>query len=275
VAGFEGLPQYTDGRALRRPRRRFRQGRVLVTGAAGIIGTVVANHLGDDLRLVGLDVSKSPVRRQFDRFRVGSVADRELLTRLARRCETVLHLATGAARGWDGLLEVEINGTRNVLDAAMAAGCRRVVLASSIHAAGWDVVDARANGGPRRPPPSAADPARPSGLYAVGKVTAEALGRACAEWSGLGVSAIRFGTVQPDDDLARAAHGRGFRNLGPDPATVEQNLRLSWCHHTDLVRIVREELAATEPFRICYGTSRLRDPVWSDVPYSWSPEGAA
>lgn len=113
--------------------------KALVTGSAGFIGSNVvrtllldghdvrALHLpGEDLRnLRGLDVELVP----------GDVTDLAAMRSATRGCEVVFHLAAVYAL-WTkdaGLMQrVNVEGTRNVLDAARAEGVRRVVHTSSI-----------------------------------------------------------------------------------------------------------------------------------------------
>jgi dihydroflavonol-4-reductase len=110
-----------------------------VTGAAGFIGSHVvaqlvasgaevrALHLPhEDLRnLRGLDVELVP----------GDVTDPASVRRLVEGCDRVFHLAAIYAL-WlprpERMREVNVVGTRNVLEAALAAGVERVVYTSSI-----------------------------------------------------------------------------------------------------------------------------------------------
>jgi dihydroflavonol-4-reductase len=112
---------------------------VLVTGAGGFIGSHVvrqslaaghrvrALHLpGENLaNLAGLDVELIP----------GDVRDRACLERAVADCERVFHLAAVYAL-WlprpQTMWEVNVDGTRNVLEAARQARVDRVVVTSSI-----------------------------------------------------------------------------------------------------------------------------------------------
>lgn len=113
--------------------------RALVTGAAGFIGAHVvrvlrdaghevrAMHLpGEDARnLAGLDVERI----------AGDVRDLEGVSRAARGCRWIFHLAAVyslAPRDASRMWSVNVGGTRAVLDAARAAGVERVVVTSSI-----------------------------------------------------------------------------------------------------------------------------------------------
>src|SRR5215211_4683915 len=115
--------------------------RVLVTGAAGNIGSYFAEHSNRryDLRLmVRGDEDKSDVDalRQFGELVPADLSDLERLKELCAGVDTVLHLAAAAEpeSTWEQLLPANIVGTYNMMVAAKHAGCRRLIYASSIHA---------------------------------------------------------------------------------------------------------------------------------------------
>ncbi len=166
---------------------------VLVTGAAGKIGSHYASHAPPhhSLRLM--------VREHDDRARklaesgevvVASLDDVEKLNEACAGMDTVLHLAGDPRPGapWEDLLEANIKGTYNVFLAAKAAGCRRVVLASSIHAVSGYPADMQVR---------TSEPVNPGDLYGVTKCFAEALGRYFAEKEDISVIALRIGAFQP------------------------------------------------------------------------------
>ncbi|HEY6793229.1 MAG TPA: NAD(P)-dependent oxidoreductase [Kineosporiaceae bacterium] len=245
--------------------------RVLITGAAGAIATPLARDLAGDFSLVALDVS--PVREPEYWVEVHklSVGDRDAVLGLAGDVDYVLHLAHGAYSGWEGLQEVDIDGTRNVLDGALDGPCRRVVLASTNHVSGWSELDHLA-GLPAPVPIRPEDPPRPDGLYSVAKVAMEAMGRAAAECFALPVSVLRVGTCRAVDDVEQAAREPEFAYIGDLDAV--RRLAQSWLAHADLFRIVREELAATETYRLRYAISSTDDVLWSSAPQAWTAPAA-
>ena len=170
---------------------------VLVTGAAGNIGSYFAEHSHGkyDLRLkVRGDEDKAELQklRGFGEMVTADLSDLDGLKRLCRGVDTVIHLAASASPDttWDALLPNNIVGTYNVMVAARAAGCRRVIYASSIHAVSGYPADVQVK---------SSDPVNPGDLYGVTKCFGEALGRYMAEREGLSVIALRIGAFQPLD----------------------------------------------------------------------------
>jgi NAD(P)-dependent dehydrogenase (short-subunit alcohol dehydrogenase family) len=243
--------------------------RVLLTGAAGVLGTALARDLAADHTLAAVDLDPVREPEHWAEVHKVSVGDRDAMAALLTDVDYALHLAHGAYAGWEGLREVDIDGTRNVLDGALAGRCRRVVLASSNHVSGWSELDHLA-GLPAQLPVRPADPPRPDGLYSVAKAAMEALGRAAAESCGLPVSVLRVGTCRLDDDLEAAVREPGFNYIG-DQDAVRRRLKRSWLSHPDLCRMVREEFAAPEAYRLRYATSDTDDALWSVAPLTWSP----
>ena len=113
--------------------------KALVTGSAGFIGSNVVRALledGHDVRALHLPNEDQRNLRGLDVERIaGDVTDRDDMRRAMRGCEVVFHLAAVYAL-WTkdaGIMQrVNVEGTRNVLDAARAEGVRRVVHTSSI-----------------------------------------------------------------------------------------------------------------------------------------------
>lgn len=115
--------------------------RCLVTGAAGFIGSHLAERLvRDGHEVVGVDDLSAGTREnlvdapEVDLV-VGDVRDAQLVRRLADGCAVVFHLAAvrSVVRSLDEpslATSVNVVGSLNVLEAARAAGAR-VVLASS------------------------------------------------------------------------------------------------------------------------------------------------
>ena len=167
--------------------------RVLVTGAAGRIGSYFAEHGHEkyELRLMVRDTDEGVEDiRSFGEVVVGDLGDLESLKTLCAGMDTVVHMAADPSPSatWDDLLQANIVGTYNTFVAAKSAGCRRVIYASSIHAVSGYPPDVQVK---------TSDPVNPGDLYGVSKCFGEALARYMAEQEGLSAIAIRIGAFQP------------------------------------------------------------------------------
>ncbi len=212
---------------------------VLITGAAGRIGSFFASQAHEQYRL-RLLIHPSDDAAEIESYGevvVGDIGDLELLKSALQGIDTLVHLAADPSPDatWSSLLPLNIVGTYNAFVAAKAAGCRRVVYASSIHAvSGYPTgVQVRTN-----------DPVNPADLYGVTKCFGEALGRYMAEQEGLSVIAIRIGGFQPPEEV------RG-----------EQGLQVinSWVSRRDLAQLIRRSIDVENlKFAIFHGLSNNR-----------------
>jgi UDP-glucose 4-epimerase len=164
---------------------------VLVTGAAGRIGSYFAEHSYGryDLRLMVQNEEQAASVRPYGEVVQADLGNLDAMKRVCAGIDTVVHMAGNpdAAATWKPLLETNIVGTYNAMVAAKCAGCRRLIFASSIHAV---------SGYPREVQVKTSEPPNPGDLYGVTKAFGEALGRYMAEQEGLSVIALRIGGFQ-------------------------------------------------------------------------------
>jgi nucleoside-diphosphate-sugar epimerase len=116
---------------------------VAVTGPTGEIGRAVVNALErsrEVKRVLGM------ARRPFDpakhgwkkvTYRRGDVLDREAVEALVEDADVVVHLAFIIMGGAAETSTVNLDGSRNVFEAAVSAGATRLVYASSVAAYGF------------------------------------------------------------------------------------------------------------------------------------------
>jgi uronate dehydrogenase len=212
--------------------------RVLVTGAAGVVGRSLSDGLAERFSLRGLDV------RSLDPSYPGEVvtgdcADPALALQAVDGVDAVVHLA-GIAREapLPAILHSHVETTAALLDAMVVHGVRRMVYASSNHAVGM---------APRQDLLRAEVLPRPDTFYGVGKVAAEALLSLYADRYGISSVAIRIGTF-----LDRPASRRHLS---------------TWLSPADCRRLV--EAALTADFvgmRVVYGISGNRAAWWDLEP---------
>ncbi|HEX8208522.1 MAG TPA: NAD(P)-dependent oxidoreductase [Solirubrobacteraceae bacterium] len=221
--------------------------RVLITGAAGLVGGILMRGLRDELDVTGVDVAAgdAPGVHRLD------VRDTVALEPLLRRCDAVVHLAErpGAELSWEEVHANNLLATWSVLQAAARAGVSRVVYASSNYVvAGHELADPWASVLEGRyagldpgtlPRIDATVAPRPDSAYAVGKVFGEAACRHAADVYGLSALCLRIGTVKGEDRPSKARH---YAKL---------------LTHRDLVGLVGACLRAPSELRFAtfYGTS--------------------
>lgn len=166
--------------------------RILITGASGRIGTWLAAHWRDDHELLLTD-RRTPDTTAPATFQLAELSDWDAMRPLFHGIDTVIHLAADPRpnASWQSLLPNNIISTRNVLEAAAEAACKRVVLASSVHAVAGYPADVQV---------TTSMPVAPASLYGVSKAFAEATGRYYANHRGLSVLCLRLGAVLEIDD---------------------------------------------------------------------------
>jgi NAD+ dependent glucose-6-phosphate dehydrogenase len=158
--------------------------RVVMTGAAGNIGTAVSPMLGSrwDLHLT----DRRPSASGGSGVHALDVGDGDACRVAFAGADAVVHLAAVPDPGatWEALLPANVLGVYQVARAAMDCGVRRLVLASSIQAM---------SGYPDGTQVRAGDAPRPANLYGATKAWAEALGAWVASTSTTSVVALRIG----------------------------------------------------------------------------------
>jgi UDP-glucose 4-epimerase len=123
--------------------RRPRPLTVAVTGPTGEMGQAVVSAL-ERSREIGEILGMA--RRPFDPgekgwkkvvYRRGDVLDRRKVTRLVEEADVVIHLAFMIMGSAKASRRVNLDGSRNVFEAAAAAGVKRLIYASSVAAYGF------------------------------------------------------------------------------------------------------------------------------------------
>jgi NAD+ dependent glucose-6-phosphate dehydrogenase len=210
--------------------------RVLITGAAGVIGQTLARGLAGtfDLVLTDADADADADIRDLD------VRDLQACTGAFQGVDTVVHLAGAASpqSDWETVLDLNIVGTRTVLEGARRAGVRRVVLASSNHVMGMYDRD-------EQWPVYGSMPPRPDSLYGVSKVFGETIGRYYHDEHGLDVIALRIGWSTDDYGAAE-----------------QELLQAMWLSERDTVELFRCAVQTPVRFGVYYATSDNPNRRW-------------
>jgi dihydroflavonol-4-reductase len=117
--------------------------KTLVTGGTGFVGLHLVRELarrGDDLRLLVRAGSDAEPLQGIEWERaVGDVTDRDSVRKAMEGVERVFHVAGTTSmrtRARDRVFEINVTGTKNVMEEALRAGVTRAVLTSSSSAVG-------------------------------------------------------------------------------------------------------------------------------------------
>ncbi len=161
---------------------------IFLTGASGIVGT----HLRPMLRARYRHVILSSRRQITDlsaneSWKPADLDDFAQVSQAMQGTDAVVHLGGQPNEAsWETIVASNIEGLRNIYEAARKFGIERVVFASSHHAVGMYGRN-RKIGSHNQP--------RPDSLYGVSKVLGEALASYYADKYGLRSLSIRIGNV--------------------------------------------------------------------------------
>lgn len=237
------------------------QGRFLIIGGAGFIGSHFADRLLSDdavLRVTLYDNFSSGREWHYSdhvanpRFSLvrGEVGDVEALTRAMTGHDVVIHLASNpdiARAAREPAIDFDHGTvlTQNVLEAMRRSGARRILYASGSGVYG-DLGETEAN--------EDYSPMRPISTYGASKLAGEALISAYCFMFGLSGYAFRFGNVVGP----RQTHGVGFdfvRRLLEDPTRLrilgDGRQSKSYIHVDDVTEaVLLANARSEEPFDV-------------------------
>jgi nucleoside-diphosphate-sugar epimerase len=203
-------------------------GPVLLTGAAGLVGSLLAGSLEQIVPVRRCDVREVAGV-------VGDLADPEVADRAVDGVAAIVHLAAYPRPDapWEVLARANLQTTANLLDAAARHGVRRVVLAGSVHAAGGYP--------PGDWPVDPAWPARPCCAYGVSKAGAEDLLRLFADQQReASAVALRLGLVAARPRWTQEVRG--------------------WTPETDVPGLVAAALRARAGYQVHFAVTAAPEP---------------
>ena len=236
--------------------------KVVLTGAAGVIGTAVRQHLGEKYDFVS--ITHRPA--DFPSV-VADIREFDTIRPAFEGADAVVHLAASidVTSPWESILNDNLIGAYNVYEAARQAGLRAVVFASSNHTVGGYELD----GAPdiyKLDDPRVYDhlaEVRPDSLYGVSKVYGEALGRYYHETYGLRVYNLRIGSVLAGDNPIADSVKQTSGWLDLTDAQKYERIRSTWLSKRDCAVLVACCLEAkTVPWATVYGISNNPRHFW-------------
>ena len=211
--------------------------RLIVTGAAGGIGTLLAgrlDHLADEIvrsDLADVDCTGN------ERSQTADLRDLDQVRALLKGGGDVLHFGGQSVEAnFERINQMNLIGTYNLFEAARLEGVRRVLFASSNHAIGFHT---------RETTIDAFAPTRPDSLYGVSKVYGEALASFYHDKFGIEALSLRIGTCieAPKDE----------RHLA------------TWMSPDDMIRLIERFVRAPRlGHAIVYGASANHEDWWDN-----------
>ncbi|MBL8702669.1 MAG: NAD(P)-dependent oxidoreductase [Alphaproteobacteria bacterium] len=220
--------------------------RILITGAAGRIGTTLRFGLaGRHPRFRLLDRRQIEGVRSDEEAIVAELRDRTALARAVDGVDAMVHLA-GAPdpRDFEEMFRANVRGLYDLFEAARAAGVKRIVFASTNHTYGLYPVEHGM---------TPTDPTRPDSFYGVTKVFGEQMLRYYWDKHGIESVSLRIGSFE-------------------DRPSQQRHLA-TWLSPRDTVELV--DRALKQPgvgAAIVFGMSnntriRIRQPNWEAIGY--------
>ncbi|MFO1028185.1 MAG: NAD(P)-dependent oxidoreductase [Acetobacteraceae bacterium] len=219
---------------------------VLITGAAGAIGTALRDGLRAHWRHLRLvDIKPFQPQSANEQTVVADVADRVAMEAAMHGVKAVVHLA-GVLGDYtlEDLFRVNVRGLFDVFETARLGGVERIVFASSNHAFGCYPITERVT--PALPP-------RPDSLYGAFKVFGETMLQTYYDRHGIRSVSLRIGTYRTKP--------------------IDQRSLATWLSPGDVARLVDASLRHPDPGCLIVNgysaNTRLKthDPNWDFLGY--------
>jgi uronate dehydrogenase len=160
---------------------------ILITGAAGRIGTFLRPELAGKYKLRLSDITPIKKLAPGEAFMRGDISNMKDALRITKGVDAVVHFGgQSGEHDWEHILQANIIGFHNTLEAARRNGVKRFLVATSNHAVGFYPVTQTID---HRVYP------KPDSRYGVSKVFNEALASLYADRYGMEMFCMRIGNV--------------------------------------------------------------------------------
>lgn len=213
--------------------------KILITGAAGIVGQGIRPYLSSRHELVLFDRVEVPDPASNETIFVGDACDANALNAAAQGCDGMVILAAthGEHATFESTLNLNYRGLIAALDAGVAAGSTSVVFASSNH--GWGLYEKSL-----APIPNSAPP-RPDSWYGISKIWGEAVMAYYTDVHGLITTSLRIGNTGEKVPDERRTH--------------------MWISQRDMAGIIETGLMRRErSHRAVFTTGTCREPFFDN-----------
>lgn len=214
---------------------------VLVTGATGFLGGALARRLaaeGAHVKALARREGRDSYIRNVKNIEIvtGNITDADRMIEVTQTCDYVFHSAALILGKYARQYETNVNGTRNVAQAAAHAGVKRLIHISTIATYGYKHQGIITE----TTPPSITDIA-----YNTSKLEAEHALRELAQQTGLSYSICRPGMIYGERSGAWTDLAVKLANRRPVPFLGDGNMLIYLIHVDDLLDMLL--LLATHP----------------------------
>lgn len=212
--------------------------KILLTGAAGALGTVLRQSLAAQTEVLRLsDIASMGEAAAHEEVIPCDLADKASTIALCEGVEAIVHFGgVSTEHSFETVLGANISGIFHIYEGARIHGVKRVVFASSNHAIGFhkqgDVIDADCL-------------TRPDSYYGLSKAYGENMAQFYFNRYGIETVSLRIGSSFPEP--------------------VDARMLITWLSYRDLSELVRCSLVASNVgHTIVYGASNNRDKWWDN-----------
>lgn len=213
--------------------------RLLITGAAGSLGTVLRKELKPLTKIMRVsDIRDLGAAGANEETVQCDLADRQAVMELTKDVDVAVHMGGVPLEDtFDNILHSNIAGFYNLFEGARKNGIRRIIWGSSNHAIGFyqrtQTIDASAT-------------LKPDSLYGVSKAFGEALAQYYYDKFGLETVSIRIGSCFPEP--------------------IDRRMLATWLSFSDMAQIVTRGLTVPKTGHlIIYGQSDNDEKFWDNT----------
>lgn len=193
--------------------------RIVLTGAAGAIGTVLRTGLAPTFPdMVCTDRKRPADAPHHEHWVEADIADRAALAGIMQGADALIHMAGAASSDLETLWHANALGLFEAFEAARHAGVKRIVFASSNHAHGMYPIEVEV---------APSMPARPDGHYGALKAYGELILQSFLDRYGITSVSLRIGTWRP--------------------LPIDQRSLATWLSPDDIVQLVERSLLHSNP----------------------------
>ncbi len=249
--------------------------KILVTGPTGRVGSAVVTHL-DDIDITGFDKQDSPQVPTL----IGDISEYSVFESAVKRVDAIVHLAAASSvdDSWATVLQSNIIGTYNILEAARQNEIDQIVLASTNHVVGMYEHK-------HKPELYERDydltldhetPPHPDSHYAVSKLCNEGHARYYVENYDFPkrVYVLRLGSIRganndhPYADAERGVKRGDWERNSDDYQREVKRMKATWQSRRDAVHMIERCLAdESVVYDVFYGVSN-NDRRWFDIDHA-------